>query len=75
MDDLAEEVYKYLCEVSTKFKEERFVLIPITAVVKKFGKNHRTIQRRISALKEQGLLTPVIRRNTVTLYHIIELEY
>ena len=51
-------------------KGKNLVLIPITEVVKKFGRNHRTIQRRIHALKDEGLLDPVIKRNTISLYHI-----
>jgi hypothetical protein len=43
-------------------------------LVKKFQRNHRTIQRRISALKDEGLLLPVIRKNTITLYHVKEQE-
>jgi DNA-binding Lrp family transcriptional regulator len=70
MDDLAKDIHTYLLEVSTDFE----VLIPITEVVKKFGRNHRTIQRRIHALKDEGLLTPVIKRNTIALYHIRNLE-
>ena len=53
---------------------KRQVLIPITEVVKKFGRNHRTIQRRIHALKDEGLLDPVIKRNTIALYHIHNLD-
>jgi hypothetical protein len=43
-------------------------------VVKKFERNHRTIQRRISALKEAGLITPVIKKNTITMYRVVEQE-
>lgn len=74
MDDLAINIHQYLFEISTEFDGKRFVLIPITEVVKKFKRNHRTIQRRISALKEEGLLIPIIRRNTITLYQIIDTE-
>ena len=48
MDDLAKEIHNYLLEISTEFEGKHLVLIPITEVVKKFGRNHRTIQRRIS---------------------------
>ena len=74
MDDLAKGIYKYLFESSTEFEGNRFVLFPITDIVKKFDRNHRTIQRRISVLKDEGLLVPIIKRNTVTLYQILNQE-
>jgi hypothetical protein len=74
MDDLAMDIHAYLLEISTEYMGNRFVLIPITEVVSKFQRNHRTIQRRISALKDEGLLIPVIRKNTITLYHVKEQE-
>ena len=74
MDDLARDVHDYLLEESTEFEGNRLVLIPITQVVKKFDRNHRTIQRRIKALKDEGLLVPIIKRNTISLYHIHNLE-
>jgi hypothetical protein len=74
MDDLAYDVHQYLLEVSTEYKGMRFVMIPITEIVQKFERNHRTIQRRICALKDEGLLIPVIRKNTVTLYNVREQE-
>jgi DNA-binding Lrp family transcriptional regulator len=74
MDDLAKDIHNYLLEVSTEFEGKHLVLIPITEVVKKFGRNHRTIQRRIHALKDEGLIDPVIKRNTIALYHIHHLE-
>ena len=70
MDDLAKDIHSYLPDISTEFQGKHLVLIPITEVVKKFGRNHRTIQRRIHALKDEGLLDPVIKRNTISLYHI-----
>ena len=70
MDDLAIDIHNYLLEKSTEFEGQHLVLIPIKEVVKKFGRNHRTIQRRIHALKDEGLLDPVIKRNTISLYHI-----
>ena len=70
MDDLAKEIHNYLLEISTEFEGQHLVLIQITEDVKKFGRNHRTIQRRIHALKDEGLLDPVIKRNTIALYHI-----
>lgn len=74
MDDLAMEIHDYLLEISTQYEGNRYVMIPITDVVKKFQRNHRTIQRRIGALKDEGLLLPVIRKNTITLYHVKEQE-
>ena len=74
MDDLAKDIHNYLLEISTEFEGKHLVLIPITEVVKKFGRNHRTIQRRIHSLKDEGLLDPVIKRNTIALYHIHNLD-
>ena len=74
IDDLAKDIHNYLLEISTEFEGKHLVLIPITEVVKKFGRNHRTIQRRIHALKDEGLLDPVIKRNTIALYHIHNLD-
>lgn len=72
MDDLAMEIHSYLLEISTEFEGNNFVLIPITEVVAKFERNHRTIQRRISALRDANLLIPVIKKNTATLYAVRE---
>ena len=74
MDDLARDVHTYLLRVSTKFEGKNLVLVPITQVVKKFDRNHRTIQRRINALKDEGLLVTIIKRNTISLYHVQNLE-
>lgn len=74
MDDLAMDIHDYLLEISTEFQGNRFVLIPVTEIVNKFERNHRTIQRRISALKDEGLLVPVIKKNTITLYNVREQE-
>ena len=73
MDDLAMDIHAYLLEISTEFDGNRFVLIPITDVVKKFERNHRTIQCRLSALKDEGILVPVIKKNTITLYNVKDL--
>lgn len=70
MDDLAMGIHAYLLEISTEFKGNNLVLIPVTEIVKKFERNHRTIQRRLSALQDEGLLTPVIRKQTIVLYHV-----
>ena len=72
MDDLAMDIHDYLIEVSVKYGENNYVLIPVTEVVQKFQRNHRTIQRRITALKDAGLLIPVIKKNPITLYHVKE---
>jgi len=68
------EIHDHLLEISTEYEGNRYVMIPVTDIVKKFQRNHRTIQRRISALKDEGLLLPVIRKNTITLYHVKEQE-
>lgn len=73
MDDLAMDIHAYLLEISTEFEGNRLVLIPITEVVKKFERNHRTIQRRLSALKDEGILVPVIKKQTIILYHVKDL--
>lgn len=73
MDDLAFDIHAYLLEISTEFEGNRLVLIPITEVVKKFERNHRTIQRRLSALKDEGVLIPVIKKQTIILYHVKDL--
>jgi predicted HTH transcriptional regulator len=49
-------------------------LIPTTDIVKKFEKNHRTINRRLSALKDEGLLQPLIKKTYTTLYWVREQE-
>lgn len=67
-------IHAYLLEISTEFEGNHFVLIPVTEIVSKFERNHRTIQRRISALKDEGLLVPVIKKNTITLYNVREQE-
>lgn len=74
MDDLAMDIHAYLLEISIEYQGNNYVLIPITDVVKKFQRNHRTIQRRIGALKDEGLIVPVIRKNTIALYHVKEQE-
>ena len=74
MDDLAYYIHKHLMSVSTTFNGKQLVMLPITKVVEKFKRNHRTIQRRISALKDEGLICPIIKTNTFTLYHIKNLE-
>jgi len=70
MDDLAYQIHEYLLEEATPFKGGYLVLIPITDIVKKFQKNYRTINRRISALKDEGLLEPLIKKTYSTLYWV-----
>jgi hypothetical protein len=72
MDELAMEIHSYLLEISTEYEGNNFVLIPITEVVTKFERNHRTIQRRLSALRDAKLLIPVIKKNSATLYAVKE---
>jgi hypothetical protein len=74
MDSLAMEIHEYLLEISTNFEGFNLVLIPITEIVTRFQRNHRTVQRRIAALKDEGLLVPVIKKNTITLYHVRDQE-
>jgi hypothetical protein len=74
MDELAMEIHSYLLEISTEYEGNNFVLIPITEVVTKFERNHRTIQRRLSALRDAKLLIPVIKKNSATLYAVKEQE-
>ena len=68
------DIHAYLLDISTEFEGNNFVLIPITEVVKKFERNHRTIQRRLSALKDEGILVPVIKKSTITLYNVKDLK-
>jgi hypothetical protein len=74
LDDLAFQIHEYLLEEATPFKGGYLVLIPITDIVKKFQKNHRTINRRISALRKEGLLEPLIKKTYSTLYWVKEEE-
>lgn len=74
MDDLAWNIHEYLMNEATPFKGGHLVLIPITAIVKKFQRNHRTIARRLTALKDEGLLVPIIKKDYTTLYWIKEQE-
>ena len=72
MDDLAYQIHEYLLDESVPFKGGHLVLIPITEIVKKFQKNHRTINRRLLALKDEGLLEPLIKKTYGTLYWVKE---
>lgn len=74
LDDLAYQIHEYLLEESVPFKGGRLVLLPISAIVKRFERNHRTINRRLSSLKSAGLLEPVIKKDYTTLYYVKEEE-
>jgi hypothetical protein len=74
IDDLAYQIHEFLLEESVPFKGGRLVLLPITTLVKKFGRNHRTINRRLSSLKGAGLLEPIIKKDYTTLYWVKEQE-
>ena len=68
MDDLAWSIYEYLLEESTEFEGHCLVLLPITVIAKKFGRNHRTVSRRLNALKAEGLIRTIIKKDYVALY-------
>lgn len=75
MDDLAYQVYEYLLAESVSFNGGNIVFLPITDLVKKFQKNHRTISRRLTALKEEGLIGTLLKKTYGTLYWVLnELE-
>ena len=56
MDDLAWSIYEYLLDESTDFQGKHIVLLPITVIARKFDRNHRTVSRRLSALRDEGLI-------------------
>ena len=70
MDDLAWSIYEYLLEESTVFENTNIVLTPITVIAKKFDRNHRTVSRRLSALRAEGLIKTIIKKDYVALYSI-----
>ena len=70
MDDLAWSIYEYLLEESTVFENTNIVLAPITVIAKKFDRNHRTVSRRLSALRAEGLIKTIIKKDYVALYSI-----
>lgn len=74
MDDLAWNIYEYLLDQSTDFEGSHLALLPITTIAKKFERNHRTISRRLSALKTEGLIETIIKKDYVALYKIKEQE-
>jgi hypothetical protein len=74
MDDLALSIYEYLHQEATVYEDSLLVLMPITKIAKEFERNHRTITRRLSALKQEGLITPIIKKDYVTLYRVLNME-
>ena len=70
MDDLAWSIYENLLEESTVFENTNIVLTPITVIAKKFDRNHRTVSRRLSALRAEGLIKTIIKKDYVALYSI-----
>ena len=74
MDDLAWSIYEYLLEESTVFEDRKLVLLPITVIARKFDRNHRTVSRRLSALKAEGLIKTIIKKDYVSLYSITSEE-
>lgn len=70
MDDLAYQVHEYMLDESVTFNGGRVVFVPVSDLVKKFQKNHRTISRRISALKEEKLIGVLIQKTYGTLYWV-----
>ena len=74
MDDLAWSIYEYLLDESTDFQGKHIVLLPITVIARKFDRNHRTVSRRLSALRDEGLIETIIKKDYVALYHINDQE-
>ena len=74
MDDLAWSIYEYLLEESTVFEDRKLVLLTITVIARKFDRNHRTVSRRLSALKAEGLIKTIIKKDYVALYSITSEE-
>lgn len=70
MDDLAFQVYEYMLAESVAFNGGNIVFLPITDLVKKFQKNHRTISRRLTALKDEGLVGILLKKTYGTLYWV-----
>lgn len=74
MDDLAYQVHEYMLKESVTFNGGRVVFVPVTDLVKKFQKNHRTINRRLLALKDENLVGTLIKKTYGTLYWVKEEE-
>ena len=74
MDDLALSIYEYLRKEAVPFEGSLLVLTPITKIAKEFERNHRTVTRRLAALKQEGLIRPIIKKDYVTLYSVSDWE-
>ena len=74
MDDLAYQVHDFLLKEAVPFNGGFVVFIPVTELAKHFQKNHRTITRRLFALKDAKLLGPLIQKTYGTLYWVKEEE-
>lgn len=74
MDDLAYQIHEFLLEQSIPFNGGHLVFLPVTELVKKFQKNHRTINRRLVALREEGLLKTLVTKSYGSLYSILDLD-
>jgi hypothetical protein len=72
LDDLAYQIHEYLLEQAVQFSGENLTFIPITEIVKKFGKNHRTIDRRLAVLKNVGLLQLLVKKTYGSLFWVKE---
>ena len=70
MDDLALSIYEYLHQEATNFHGSLLVLMPITKIAKQFERNHRTVSRRLTALKGEGLIRTIIKKDYVALYWV-----
>lgn len=70
MDDLAWSIYEYLLQESTVFEGNNLVLLPITKIANEFQRNHRTVSRRLTALKNEGLIRTIIKKDYVALYWV-----
>ena len=74
MDDLAYQIHEFLLEEAIAFMGGHLVFVPITDLVNKFKKNHRTIHRRLMALRDEGLIEPLIKKSYGSLYSINQLN-
>jgi len=70
MDDLACQVHECLLEQAVSFNGGSIIFVSITELVKKFQKNHRTISRRLVALKDEGLIGTLTKTPYGTLYWV-----
>jgi len=72
LDDLAWSIHDYMLEEATVFNHQKLVLVPVTGIAQKFERNYRTVVRRLSALKDVGLVKPLIKKGYITLYCVYE---